>query len=76
MDDDNVHLLSSEQRSLLDKEVQSIIEECTQKARELLRANRQGLERLKDALMEYETISGEEIKKIIKGEKIRVGQSS
>jgi ATP-dependent Zn protease len=32
------------------------------------------LERIKEALLEYETLSGEELKKIIKGEKIRAGR--
>jgi len=58
----------------MDREVRSLIEQSTQRVRNLLESHRGELERIKEALLEYETITGEELKKIIKGEKIRVGQ--
>jgi ATP-dependent Zn protease len=58
----------------MDREVRSLIEQSTQRVRNLLETHRGELERIKEALLEYETITGEELKKIIKGEKIRVGQ--
>jgi ATP-dependent Zn protease len=57
----------------MDREVRSLIEQSTQRVRNLLETHRGELERIKEALLEYETITGEELKKIIKGEKIRVG---
>ena len=58
----------------MDREVRSLIEQSTRRVRNLLESHRGELERIKEALLEYETITGEELKKIIKGEKIRVGQ--
>ena len=58
----------------MDQEVRLLIEQSTQRVRNLLEAHRTELERIKEALLEYETVTGEELKKIIKGEKIRVGQ--
>jgi ATP-dependent Zn protease len=52
-----------------------VIEQSTQRVRNLLSAHRPELERIKEALLEYETVSGDELKKIIKGEKIRQGQA-
>lgn len=66
--------LSPEQRALLDGEVRSLIEQSTERVRKLLQGHRQELERIKEALLEYETVSGDELRKIIKGEKIRQGQ--
>ena len=66
--------LSTEQRSLFDGEVRALIEQSTQRVRNLLERHRPELERIKEALLEFETISGEELKRVIKGEKIRAGQ--
>ena len=66
--------LSSEQRALLDGEVRYLIEQSTERVRKLLQNHRQELERIKEALLEYETVTGDELRKIIKGEKIRQGQ--
>lgn len=63
-----------EQRTVLDREVRSLIEQSTSRVRALLEAHRTELERIKDALLEYETVTGEELKKIIRGEHIRSEQ--
>jgi ATP-dependent Zn protease len=73
VEDDEVNRLSSEQRTIFDREVRSLIEQSTQRVRRLLETHRTELERIKEALLEHETITGEELKRIIKGEKIRVG---
>lgn len=65
--------MSQEQRTLLDSEVRALIDQSTQRVRNLLEKHRGDLERIKEALLEYETITGDELKQIIKGEKIRVG---
>jgi len=66
--------LSPEQRTVLDREVRALIEQSTQRVRNLLEKHRVELERIKDALLEYETISGDELRQIVNGEKIRVGK--
>lgn len=66
-----MHLLSPEQRTLIDSEIRDLIDKSTQRVRNLLEKHRRELELIKEALLEYETLSGEELKRIIKGEDIR-----
>lgn len=66
-----MHLLSPEQRTLIDNEIRDLIDKSTQRVRNLLEKHRRELELIKEALLEYETLSGEELKRIIKGEDIR-----
>jgi cell division protease FtsH len=73
VDDDHVGQLSSEQRSLIDQEVSTLILESGKRVRNLLEKHRAELERIKDALLEYETLTGDEVKELIKGGKIRQG---
>jgi cell division protease FtsH len=75
VEDDDVQTLSPEQRSLIDREVKGLIDRSTQRVRNLLDKHRAELEMIKEALLEYETITGEELKKVIKGEKIRRGEA-
>ncbi|MGA1740574.1 MAG: ATP-dependent zinc metalloprotease FtsH [Pseudohongiellaceae bacterium] len=49
-------VLSSETTKAIDEEVRSIIDSCYSKAQKLLEENRDILEAMKDALMEYETL--------------------
>lgn len=65
--------LSSEQRSLIDREVSTLILESGKRVRNLLEKHRAELEQIKDALLEYETLTGDEVKELIKGGKIRQG---
>jgi len=62
--------LSGEQRSVIDREVRSLIEQSTSRVRKLLETHRMDLEHIKEALLEYETVSGGELKQIINGEKL------
>jgi ATP-dependent Zn protease len=66
-----MHLLSTEQRTLIDSEVRSLIDKSTQRVRNLLEKHRKELELVKEALLEHETLSGEELQRVIKGEDIR-----
>ena len=66
-----MHLLSTEQRTLIDSEVRSLIDKSTQRVRNLLEKHRKELELMKEALLEHETLSGEELQRVIKGEDIR-----
>jgi cell division protease FtsH len=52
----------------IDKEVRRITDECYIRAREILMANREKLERVARALLERESLEGEEISKAMAGE--------
>lgn len=56
---------SEETSTLIDKEVLSIISECHQKAREILRENRDLLDKISEYLLEKETIFGDEFFKFV-----------
>ena len=62
---------SSETASKIDLEVRRIIDDCYAKAVTLLNENRDKLELMKDALMEYETIDAGQIDDIMAGNKPR-----
>jgi cell division protease FtsH len=62
---------SSETASKIDLEVRRIIDDCYGKAATLLKDNRDKLELMKDALMEYETIDAAQIDEIMAGNKPR-----
>ena len=52
---------------VIDSEVRALLENAEARAREILLDHKETLHRLKDALMEYETLSGEEVKIIVEG---------
>ena len=54
---------------IIDEEAKEIIMECFQRAKKLLQENKDRLEELARVLVEKEVLEGEEIKRIIKGEK-------
>ena len=54
----------------IDDEVRKIINGCHQKARELLEEHREELIRIAEALIEYETLTSEQIGRVVKGESI------
>ncbi|NNM76332.1 ATP-dependent metallopeptidase FtsH/Yme1/Tma family protein [Sphingomonas sp. ID1715] len=62
--------VSEETARLIDQEVRRIIEEAEATARQVLTDNLDELHRLAEALLEYETLTGEESKRAIKGEDI------
>ena len=55
---------------IIDEEIRHLIDVAESRAREILTANRDGLDRVAEALLEYESLSGEEIKAILRGETI------
>ncbi len=62
----------SEQTSkLIDSEVKRIVEEALEKAREILKDKKDDLEKLAKALLEFETLSGQEINDILAGKEIK-----
>ncbi len=62
--------MSEETAKLIDEEIRRIVTDGEKKAREVLSANRDKLEAITQALMEYETISGEEVHGLMRGERI------
>ncbi|WP_380874935.1 ATP-dependent zinc metalloprotease FtsH [Sphingomonas sp. DBB INV C78] len=62
--------VSEETARLIDQEVRRFVEEGETTARQVLTDNLDELHRLAEALLEYETLNGEESKRVIKGEGI------
>ncbi|MCX5867982.1 MAG: ATP-dependent zinc metalloprotease FtsH [Proteobacteria bacterium] len=52
---------------LIDQEVKRIVSECHERARSIIQANRETLERLATALLKKEVLDGPEIEEIIQG---------
>jgi len=63
--------MSDETALAIDREVRNIIDECYDKAHHLLEANRDKLDMMADALMQYETIDAEQIDDIMEGKSPR-----
>ncbi len=62
---------SGETSKLIDEEVRRIIDQSYQRAEKLLEENRDILEAMKDALMEYETIDAEQVDDLMARRKVR-----
>jgi cell division protease FtsH len=60
---------------VIDEEIRRIVDEGEQAAREILTARLEELHALAKGLLEYETMSAEEIRRVIKGERIVRGSS-
>ena len=59
--------MSDETALAIDKEVRAIIDECYEKARDLLEEHRSKMDMMAEALMQYETIDSEQIDAIMEG---------
>jgi cell division protease FtsH len=59
---------SEETARLVDEEIKAILDEASSRAADILRANREGLERVADALVEREEMTGEEVRKLLPSE--------
>jgi len=62
--------VSDETAALIDKEVRRLIEDAEASARQILTDKADDLEALAVALLEYETLSGDEVDSLLKGEPI------
>ena len=60
---------------IIDEEIKSLLDDCYGRATTILDENREKLELMKDALMEYETIDSAQIDDIMNGDKPRPPQS-
>ena len=59
--------MSEETAKIIDKEVRNLIDEAYETARTILTENNEEFERLAQGLLEYETLTGEEILQVIAG---------
>lgn len=61
---------SDETAKMIDDEVEALITEASNRAREVIKANRKYLDKLKDVLLEKETVEADEVLKIFEGAKL------
>ena len=66
----NYDSLSSETKQEIETEVRRLVEEARSRAERILHDRRKELEMLTEALIEYETLTKEEMEKVLKGEKL------
>ncbi|MBN1491453.1 MAG: AAA family ATPase, partial [Phycisphaerae bacterium] len=59
---------SDQTAELIDSEIKLIVDTAFEETRQLIEANRDTLERLAQALLKYETLSGDDVHQIIRGE--------
>ncbi len=64
---------SAETQKVIDEEVRRIIDEGYETAKRILTERREDLERLAQGLLEYETLTGNEITRVIAGEPLNRG---
>lgn len=62
--------MSEETARLVDAEIKQLVVDAHDKAYKLLQEKSEEWERLAQALLEYETLTGEEIEQVIKGERV------
>jgi len=62
--------VSEETARKIDAEIRKIVDSCYARARDIVTKHRDDLERIAQALLEYETLTGEEIKALLRGEEI------
>ena len=65
---------SNETLKTIDCEIKKVINESKEKCEEILRNNTDQLEIIAQALLKYETLTGDEIKKLLSGEEIQQEQ--
>ncbi|UTW60500.1 ATP-dependent zinc metalloprotease FtsH [Kordiimonas sp. SCSIO 12603] len=63
--------ISEETAMLIDSEIKRFVDEGYERARKILTENRDQLNLIGEALLEYETLTGDELKALINGEEIR-----
>jgi cell division protease FtsH len=70
-DNYNREASSDEMLSIIDSEVKNLILKCKGVAEEIISSNRNNLTILAEALLKYETLTGDEVRDIIGGKEIR-----
>jgi ATP-dependent metalloprotease len=69
-DDEDMQLLSTQTKQLIEGEILDLIENSEARARKLLEDHREELDRLAKALVEYETLDYQEIMDVLAGKPI------
>lgn len=69
--DSNYNQLSSETKQKIEHEVQRLVDEGRQRATKLLKERRKELDVLANALVEYEVLNLDEIKRVLQGERLQ-----
>jgi cell division protease FtsH len=54
----------------IDEEVRRVLEKAYQRAEEIVRHNRESLERVAQALLAYETVNGDDVARLMRGDTI------
>ncbi len=62
--------MSDETAQIIDEEVRRLVEAGESKARKVLTTHRKDLDRIAEALLEYETLTGKDVDALLKGEEI------
>jgi cell division protease FtsH len=62
--------ISEETQKAIDAEIRRLLENAYKEARDILTGEKAALERVSQALLKYETISGEDVRAIMRGESI------
>jgi len=65
--------LSGATAKIIDEEIRRLIDEAEGTAKRILTEHLDDLHNVAHALLEYETLSGEEVKALLRGEPIRIG---
>ena len=68
--------VSAETKRLMEQEVKAIVDEGFARAMQVLNENEEEFERLAQGLLEYETLTGDEIRKVLAGEKLGEGSDN
>jgi ATP-dependent metalloprotease len=68
--DDQSRFLSDQTKDLIESEIKTFLDEGMTRVRHLLKTNEHELHTLAAALVEYETLNLDEVKKVLKGEKL------
>ncbi|KAJ1349520.1 ATP-dependent zinc metalloprotease YME1, variant 2 [Parelaphostrongylus tenuis] len=63
--------LSPQTAEAIDKEINQVLQDSYQRAKDILLKHRKEHQLLAEALLEYETLSAEEVKRVISGKKIK-----
>jgi cell division protease FtsH len=64
---------SDESREIIDQEVRQLVDEAFERAKTILKENWQEMENLAQGLLEYETLTGEDMMRVIRGEPPKTG---
>ncbi|KAI8366650.1 peptidase family M41-domain-containing protein [Radiomyces spectabilis] len=69
-DDEDMQLLSAQTKQLIESEIKALVQGSEHRAKEILATHREELDRLANALIEYETLSYQEIIDVLAGKPI------